>query len=158
MKNRERRLYQITILVLIIFIIILIANNIAYNSGKTNTKKAINDNKVLSKKHCKDEICVEDLSITKENNICYFNGYLTNSSDKTIEDRFINFIFEKDGEKVKVWYYINSLKNEDQILLNVGLPGQEYFNSTDYKLEIPTEEEIEKYKEQVENNDMRSGF
>lgn len=121
--------------------------------------KKKNESEQLSKKHCLEGLCIDDLVITKENEICYFNGNLKNTTEADVSDKYINIIFTDSKKKEKkIWYHIDLMLPGDIIMLNIGMPDQDSFDSSDYRIEKPSDEEIKEYEKIVKEQQSASGY
>lgn len=111
----------------------------------------------------KDEVCasniwISELVITEKTTHTFFNGKLKNNSSEEIKNQFINIFFTKDNKEIKVWYYIGSISPEDELLLNVGFPDNKAIDSTSYRIESPSQEEIIKYQKLLKEQTSSYGW
>lgn len=74
-----------------------------------------NSKKVYSSK-CLNDVCIENFNVSVDGKIYYVNADLRNSSQKLIENRYINIVLEfEDGVIQKDTYQIHSLDGKEKI-------------------------------------------
>lgn len=129
------------------------SNNYVKEKQSNNLSQDIqkNNNEKIKKEHCLNSLCIKSMSISVESNINYLTATIINQSEREILSGFINLEFQVGDEKIVEVYYHNELPPNVEISMEIGAIDQKLLKATDYKIKELSQEELEKYNQELHN-------
>lgn len=105
-----------------------------------------NQSSLIPKKHCFDDVCIENMQITYEDGMLgVISGDISNVSNKNISEGALKLSFQ-NGESVfsEIFLYPD-LKVGEEFALEIQYTNYDILSSSDYSIVLPTDEEIALY-------------
>ena len=105
-----------------------------------------NESKNIKKEHCLNNICISSMEIINQyDDIMVVSGEITNKSASITPAGYIKIVFQLEEKQETLMFYYNAIESNKTIPLELQHQKKELVTATDYTIEIPTQDEINEY-------------